>query len=87
MQYEKKQREQNKDLVQVARRKPCLSATAAQGNGSRRVRWDKAEEVQELLPRAFFGPVTVSSVYTAHLAAARSERQPHQEPEAQSLLG
>lgn len=45
MQYEKKQREQNKDLVQAVR-KLCVSATAAWGQGSRRVRWDKAEETK-----------------------------------------
>lgn len=44
MQYEKKQREQNKDLVQVVRK--CLSATDARRKGGRRVRWDKAEETK-----------------------------------------
>lgn len=83
MQYEKKQRGQNKDLVQAVR-KLCLSATAARGNGSRRVRWDKAEETQESLLRAFFVPSRRRVLY----AAALSERRLHQGPEAQrSLLG
>ena len=43
MQYEKKQRGQNKDLVHAVK-KPCLSAKTARGNGSRRVRGHKAEE-------------------------------------------
>ena len=83
MQYERKQRGHNKDLVQAVR-KLCLSVTAAWGKGGRRVRGDKAEETKLSLLRVFSVLVKVPSALDS-LPHQHSEAAP-QEPEAQRSL-